>query len=243
MELDLVQIWTNMGSLVRAVVVFLTIQALACIAVTIDRLILLATSSRRSRRFAREAGSLLAKGDYERALSIAKKHEGSHLASFVATGLGTFMERVRDGHAREKAAQLANRALERKGENLSASLNRGMNVLASVGSTAPFVGLLGTVLGILHAFELIAQEGSGGLGTIGAAIGESLVVTGYGLMVAIPAVLVFNGLSGRIAKYESGLANAGSELVDQLEAGRPGHGPAEDAEDRAPEAAAVPSPA
>jgi biopolymer transport protein ExbB/TolQ len=92
-----------------------------------------------------------------------------------------------------------------------------MNVLASTGSTAPFVGLLGTVLGIINAFKLIAAEGSGGIGTIGAAIGEALVVTGYGLVVAIPSVLVFNYLSGRIASYEAGLINAGSELLDQLE--------------------------
>jgi len=98
-------------------------------------------------------------------------------------------------------------------------LNRGMNVLASTGSTGPFIGLLGTVLGILNAFHSMAQGGSGGIATIGASIGEALVVTGYGLMVAIPAVLIFNFLSARIAKYEAGLANAGSELVDQLEAG------------------------
>jgi biopolymer transport protein ExbB/TolQ len=94
-----------------------------------------------------------------------------------------------------------------------------MNVLASTGSTAPFVGLLGTVLGILNAFKLISQDGGGGIGTIGAAIGEALIVTGYGLAVAIPTVLPFNYLSARIAKNEAGLANAGSELIDQLEAG------------------------
>lgn len=219
MDLDLIEIWSNMGTMVRAVVVVLTIQALASIAVVIDRLIVLLASNRKSRQFAREAGALLAAGHYDRVLEITKSHEGSHLASFIDTGLRTFTERVRDGHTAEKAATLASRALERKGENLSASLNRGMNVLASTGSTAPFVGLLGTVLGILNAFKLIASEGSGGLGTIGAAIGESLIVTGYGLTVAIPTVLLFNWLSGRIAKYESGLANAGSELVDRLEAG------------------------
>jgi biopolymer transport protein ExbB/TolQ len=92
-----------------------------------------------------------------------------------------------------------------------------MNVLASTGSTAPFVGLLGTVLGIINAFKLIAANGSGGIGTIGAAIGEALVVTGYGLVVAIPSVLVFNWLSGRITNYESGLLNSGGELIDRLE--------------------------
>src|SRR5690606_27453673 len=207
------------GGMVRAVVIVLTLQALGCITVAIDRVILLVTSSRRSRHFAREAGALMASGRYREVVEVAKKHQGSHLASFIETGLSTVTKRVQEGHTVEKAAQLASRALERKGENVSAALHRGMNVLASTGSTAPFVGLLGTVLGILNAFKLIATEGSGGMGTIGAAIGEALIVTGYGLIVAIPSVLLFNWLSGRITKYESGLVNAGSELVDQLEAG------------------------
>jgi biopolymer transport protein ExbB/TolQ len=78
---------------------------------------------------------------------------------------------------------------------------------------------LGTVLGIINAFRLIAANGSGGIGTIGAAIGEALVVTGYGLIVAIPSVLIFNWLSSKIANYEAMLLNAGSELVDRLEIG------------------------
>ena len=90
-------------------------------------------------------------------------------------------------------------------------------MLASTGSTAPFVGLLGTVLGIINAFQMIAASGSGGIGTIGAAIGEALIVTGYGLCVAIPTVLLFNWISGRISRFEMGLTNAGSELADRLE--------------------------
>jgi|SRR5690606_3242305 len=219
MDIDLIELWTHMNGLVRAVVVVLTLQALACIYVVVDRVILVFTSAARSRRFAAEAGATLEAGDYEGAVSIAQKHEKSHLASFIRTGVETFLARRRDGQSREKAAELAKRALERKGENLSESLARSLNVLASTGSTAPFIGLLGTVLGILNAFRLIGEESSGGMGTIGPAISEALIVTGYGLLVAIPAVLAFNWLSGRIATYEAGLANAGSELVDQLEAG------------------------
>jgi biopolymer transport protein ExbB/TolQ len=182
-------------------------------------LILVTTSHARSRRFATEAGEKLATGDYAAVLEIAKRHERSHLAAYIRTGVETFLVRQREGKPRDKAAELAKRAMERRGENLSESLHRGLNVLASTGSTAPFIGLLGTVLGILNAFRLIGEEASGGMGTIGPAISEALIVTGYGLLVAIPAVLFFNWLSGRIGKYEAGLANAGSELGDQLEAG------------------------
>ena len=219
MDIDLIELWTHMNTLVKAVVVVLTVQALGSIYVFIDRLIVLGASSARSKRFAQEAGALIVHGDFEAALGVAKKHRKSHLASFIEAGVATFLARREEGHSREKSADFTKRALERKGENLSESLNRGLNMLASTGSTAPFVGLLGTVLGILNAFRLIGEEASGGMGTVGPAISESLIVTGYGLMVAIPSVLLFNWLSGRIGRYEAGLANAGSELVDQLEAG------------------------
>jgi len=206
-----------MGLPVRTVVVVLTLQALACVTVIIDRLVVLFQSAAKARSFAELVQPALEHRQYDKALSLANQVKGSHLALYLALGLRTFTTRMHAGDAVSRAAELARRALERKGDAISRDLNRGMNVLASTGSTAPFVGLLGTVLGIINAFKLIAAEGSGGIGTIGAAIGEALVVTGYGLVVAIPSVLIFNYLSGKIAAYEAGLINAGSELLDQLE--------------------------
>ena len=219
MHFNLVEMWAGMNTMVRLVVIVLTIQALACMAVTVDRIILLIGAYRRGRRFARKAGPVLASGDLQGALALAKEDQSSHLAGFIRTGVETYLSRVRRGLDRPKAAELAARALERKSENLSDSLQKGLNILASTGSTAPFIGLLGTVLGILNAFKLVGQSGSGGIGTIGVAIAEALVVTGYGLMVAIPSVLLFNWLSTRIARYEAGLAHARHELVDHLAGG------------------------
>jgi biopolymer transport protein ExbB/TolQ len=222
MEINLLELWSRMGFPVRGVVFLLTCQALACVAVVIDRVIVLVQSAKNARTFAANVNSAMERGQYEQALAIAKRTKGSHLADYMSVGIGTFLTRVNSGDTSERAAELTRRALERKGDAISRALNRGMNVLASTGSTAPFVGLLGTVLGIINAFKLIAANGSGGIGTIGAAIGEALVVTGYGLTVAIPSVLVFNWLSGRIADYESGMLNAGSELIDRLETGDAG---------------------
>ena len=217
MEINLAELWNEMGTPVRVVVIVLTLQAIGCIAVAIDRIALLVRSGWRSRDFAKKASALLDDGDYEGVLRLASKASGSHLASFMYTGIKTFLDRRYAGDPRDVAAERTRRALDRKGESLSQSLNRGMGVLASTGSTAPFVGLLGTVLGIINAFKLIAASGSGGIGTIGSAIGEALIVTGYGLVVAIPAVLIFNAISTRINKFETGLVNAASELVDTLE--------------------------
>ncbi len=225
MELDLMEMWHKMNPIVKTAVVVLTIQGLWCVTVTIDRLLMLFMSKRRSKKFAQEVSAPMEQGDAIGAMGVAEKAaKRSHLARFIYEGIKTFEDNLGLGMTRDRAAEFTKRNLERTGENLSMSLNKGLAVLATTGSTAPFVGLLGTVFGILGAFKVIGQEGGGGLSTIGPLIGEALYVTGYGLMVAIPAVMLFNWLSGKIQKYEAGLANAGSELVDQLEAGAIGGG-------------------
>jgi len=217
MEINLVEMWANMGMPVKAVVIVLTIQAVACITAVIDRLIMLRLSFSRSRKFAREAHQLMKAEDYEGVIKVAEKTKSSHLAEYLGAGLKAWVSRSKAGNDHEKKIALTRSALERKGEAIGQDLHRFMNVLASTGSTAPFVGLLGTVLGIINAFRMIAASGAGGIGTIGAAIGEALVVTGYGLVVAIPSVLLFNWLTGKIGKYESGLLEAGGEMVDELD--------------------------
>ena len=219
MKIDLFELWRSMGLPVRLVVIVLTMQAMGCVAVVIDRFVLLNLSVSRARGFAGQVGQAVGTGDYSRVLSLMSSVKSNHLVSYLELGLRTFLSRLQAGDNAERAAELSRRALERKGDAISRDMNRGMNVLASTGSTAPFVGLLGTVLGIINAFKLIGDSGSGGLGTIGVAIAEALVVTGYGLCVAIPTVLLFNWLSAKIANYEAGLINAGAELVDQLETG------------------------
>jgi biopolymer transport protein ExbB/TolQ len=219
MQISLIELWRNMGLPVRCVVILLTLQAVACIAVAIDRIVLLARSSKRARAIAASVQSSMEKGAYKSALDEVSVSQRNPFASYLEHGLRTFLTRQGAGDSATRAAELARRALERKGDAISRDLNRGMNVLASTGSTAPFVGLLGTVLGIINAFKMIALTGSGGLGAIGSSISEALCVTGYGLMVAIPSVLLFNFLSSRIAGYEAGLLNTGSELVDRLELG------------------------
>jgi biopolymer transport protein ExbB/biopolymer transport protein TolQ len=219
MEINFVELWGGMGLAVKLVVLVLTAQAIACIAVVCDRVWVLLQSRARAKEFAATVQPAMEAGQYDQVVRSADQVRSSHLATYMTFGLSTFLGRVNAGDDAQRAAELTRRALERKGDAISRELNRGMNVLASTGSTAPFVGLLGTVLGIIHAFKMIAVNGSGGIGTIGSAIGEALIVTGYGLCVAIPSVLVFNWLSARIADYEAGLINAGSELVDRLETG------------------------
>jgi biopolymer transport protein ExbB/TolQ len=216
MNLDLIRIWAGMGTLVRIVVIVLTLQGIASLTVAVDRLLLVFLARRRSRAFAIAAKPLLDARKHSELSALAKRM-GGHLAVLMARGLDTYDKHKLRGERHDKAVELSRRALERRHEELGTELNRGLSILASTGSTAPFVGLLGTVLGIINAFHAIAESGSGGLGTIGAAIGEALVVTGYGLIIAIPTVLLFNWLSGRVSQYEMGLQNAAGELIDHLE--------------------------
>ncbi len=218
MQLDLLHIIREAPLPVQIVVGVLTTQALLSLAVILDRSLLLLLSKRRAAAFAAETDPKLDAGDFAGALESASKAGRNHLSSCVYEGLRTFLDRRAEGKSIDKSVHLTERALERKSERISADLNRGMNVLASTGSTAPFVGLLGTVLGILFTFQKIAEEGGGGIATIGGEIGEALVVTGMGLVVAIPVVLIYNALSNRIALFEAALANAGGELVDRLSA-------------------------
>ena len=225
MDLDFMEMWHAMNPVVKTAVIVLTIQGLWGVTVTIDRLLMLFMSKRRSKQFAKEVSTPMEQGDAIAAMNIAQEaSKKSHLARFIYEGIKTFEDNLALGMGRDRAADFTKRNLERTGENLSLSLNKGLAVLATTGSTAPFVGLLGTVFGILGAIKVNGQEGGGGLSTIGPLIGEALYVTGYGLIGAIPSVMLFNWLSGMIAKYEAGLANAGSELVDQLEAGAIGGG-------------------
>ena len=217
MEISLAELWGHMGFPIKMVVVVLFIQAIGCVAVVIDRMILLTQSAKRAREFATVVQPAMEAGNYEQVLVSMADVKPNHLTSFLELGLRTFIVRFNAGDDAARSAEFTRRALERKGDAISRDLNRGMNILASTGSTAPFIGLLGTVLGILNAFTQIAKSGSGGIGAIGGAIGEALVVTGFGLIVAIPSVLLFNWLSAKIAHYEAGLLNAGSELVDRLE--------------------------
>ncbi len=219
MEINLIEIWGKMGLPVRLVAFLLTGQAIGCVAVVFDRMLLLRLSSIKARLFAQQIAPLLGAREYEQVLALATDPHANHFMDYIRTGLKAFVDQRANGGTIPDAVELARRALARKGDMISRDLNKGLNVIASTGSTAPFVGLLGTVLGIINAFRMISVTGSGGIGAIGSALGEALVVTGYGLVVAIPSVLIFNYLTSRIASYESGLFNAGGELIDSLEFG------------------------
>ena len=217
MSFDLIHIWTEMGSLAKAIAFVLVIMAIASIGVVVERMWAFRRSAKESRIFVKKIAPMLQHWD----MAGVQKSADAHKTSALARMFGAIIRRYLHGHETGEGGlapiDFAKNESERVREAIGADLRRGMNVLASVGSVAPFVGLLGTVVGIIGAFQGIATKGSGGLGAVSAGIAEALIETAFGLMVAIPAVLFFNYLSARVQRIEMALTRSAGELLDDME--------------------------
>lgn len=181
----------------------------------VERFIALRKSNRASEQFARSASELVQEGDFEAVLSLTERHGVSPLAQLYRFGLQSYLDNIDDKIL--GPVELATRQLSRRLEDLSAQLKRGTGILATTGSTAPFVGLFGTVIGIITVFTQMAESGGGGFDTVSAGIAEALIVTGLGLVIAIGAVWIFNFLTQKFDVIELQLQHASSELIDHLE--------------------------
>lgn len=219
MSFDVMQVFHEMGLFALLITGSLFAMGIASLAVFLERLWAIHRSRQTSDRFAQEARRLLDEDAHERFLKHAEDFLQGHLARVLGAGMRVYLASVRKGESRVSPVELARRELLRQHEAANADLRRGMNVLASVGSVAPFVGLLGTVVGIIEAFAGISEKGSGGLDAVSGGISEALVVTAIGLVVAIPAVLLFNFLSSRIDSVLLALEQSRGEFVDHLESG------------------------
>jgi biopolymer transport protein ExbB len=217
MQFDLAHIWASMGIVSKLIAFTLVLMAVASIAVVVERLIALARSNAETGRFMKVAGPLLDAWEMSEVVKAADRHRVSALARLVGGAVRRYVRAENEPDGNLSAVELARREVGRRREAISMDLRRGMSVLATVGSIAPFVGLLGTVVGIITAFQSIAATGSGGLGAVSAGIAEALIETALGLSVAIPAVLCFNWLTGKISVVEAALDRSAGELLDEME--------------------------
>lgn len=216
MSFDLAEVFSHMQPFAIAIVVVLGMMAMASISVLLERLWVYWRSRRASRQYGARAAALLKKGDHLGLIKLATEFKACHLAQLFGQGVKTYVDAVKEP-GELGAMELTRREMARKSESMSNDIRRGHNILASVGSVAPFVGLLGTVIGIIGAFQGIAKEGSGGLGAVSAGISEALIVTAIGLMVAIPSVLAFNLVSARADSLLVAIEQAKGEFLDYLE--------------------------
>ncbi len=207
-------LWNQMGWPAKLVVVVLFLMSAWSIGVMIDRLIAYGAARKQSRLFAPAVAGALREGKLDEAIKIADRYRKSHLAKVVVAGLQEFRAHQISAEIPGEDIEASKRALERAEAIVHAELKRGVSNLATIGSTAPFVGLFGTVVGIINAFKGISTEKSTGLGAVAGGISEALVTTAFGLFVAIPAVWVFNYFTTRIEGFDVEMGNSSSELID-----------------------------
>jgi biopolymer transport protein ExbB/TolQ len=211
---SLTDMWSKMTWIPRGIVIILFIMSIWSLAVMIDRAIYFAAARTQSREFAPKVAGALKNGNLDEAIKVADKTKKSHLAEVVTSGLQEFRSFGSGGAISEEQIESSKRALERSEAIVHSKLKRGLGGLATIGSTAPFIGLLGTVIGILNAFQSIASSKATGIGAVAGGISEALVTTAFGLIVAIPAVMAFNYFTNKVEAFDVEMDNSSSELVD-----------------------------
>jgi biopolymer transport protein ExbB/TolQ len=209
-----VQLWSNMGVFAKVIVLILFIMSIWSLAVMIDRFLYFSAARKQSREFAPKVAGALKEGRLDEAIKVADRSKKSHLAEVVTAGLTEFRSFGSGGAITAEQIESAQRALERSEAIVHAKLKKGLGGLATIGSTAPFIGLLGTVTGILNAFQQIATSKATGIGAVAGGISEALVTTAFGLLVAIPAVMTFNYFTNKVEAFDVEMDNSSSELVD-----------------------------
>jgi biopolymer transport protein ExbB/biopolymer transport protein TolQ len=199
--------WVGIG-----VVMVLLLMSIYSIAIMAERYLVYRAAARQSRAFAPRVAEKLRASRLEDALELSRTYRRSHLAVVLNSGLQE-LSAVR-GDKLDRQMRKAKRALKRASAIKSADLHRGLSGLATIGSTAPFVGLFGTVIGIIDAFVAMNADQASGFSTVAGGISEALVTTAFGLLVAIPAVWMYNYFSNRVRVFEIEMSNSGDELID-----------------------------
>jgi len=216
--IDLLKLWDAAGTFARGVIILLFLMSLWSLSVAIAKLIMIWRSQAATKKFAPEFSRAIQEENLEKAIALAEKNQGSHIAKVLGGALGEVKPLIQD-RATITSADInsAERAVERQMLITLADFKRGMGILATVGSTSPFVGLLGTTMGIVTAFTGMAAAGaSGGLASISAGIAEALITTAFGLLVAIPAVWFYNGFTTKIENLTVEMTYSSKELIDYL---------------------------
>ena len=212
MQFTLVELWGHMGLFAKGIVVVLFIMSIGSLVVAAERFIVLRRSNGESKAFAGRMSTVLADGDLDAAADTKLGSDVGHLGRVIKAGLGAY--KTAPPGDNDLTFESVARALDRQSAREVQTLRKGSGLLATVGSTAPFVGLLGTVMGIVNAFQSMAASGSGGLGTVSAGIAEALITTAFGLFVAVPAVWAYNYFAGKVEGFNVEMDNSSSELLD-----------------------------
>lgn len=216
MSFSLIEVWHQAGIVGKGVFVILALMSIYSLGLVVERLLRYSAANKQSMGYVPTLRQALEKGTLDQAVEAARRLPKSPVAQTVAAGVQAYVAGVKDlsrGRAGVDLVEALDRNLERVRERQVSVLKRGLSGLATIGSTAPFVGLFGTVVGIIKAFTSMSATGSGGLGAVSGDIAEALVATGLGLFVAIPAVALFNYLNNRVEELTVDINDVSGEVV------------------------------
>lgn len=218
MGVDIVELYSHAGPFARFIVFTLFVMSVYMLQVALQKLWFMRKSVKATKKFAPQFSRAIQEEQLDQAIALAEKNQGSHVAKVLGGALAEVKPLLRD-RATITAADInsAERAVERQMLIVLADFKRGLGVLATVGATAPFVGLLGTTMGIVTAFTAMAGGlAAGGLAGISAGIAEALIATAFGLLVAIPAVWFYNYFTTKVENLTVEMTYSSKELIDYL---------------------------
>ncbi len=217
MSFDPIHLWHQMTPIAKGVVVLLIIMSIYSLTVAFERFLYYRKARNQSVAYAKMVTQYLKQDKLQEAIDASKKFKNSHVARVLSAGLYEFSHDIKSGGSAIKGHDMieaAERAIEREALVTTADMKKGLSGLATIGTTAPFIGLFGTVIGIINAFRGMAMSGSGGIAAVSAGIAEALVTTALGLFVAIPAVWMFNIFMNNIERFQVEMSNSANELID-----------------------------
>ncbi|HJR63901.1 MAG TPA: MotA/TolQ/ExbB proton channel family protein [Gemmatimonadaceae bacterium] len=214
--MSLIELWGHMGWFARGIVIILAFMSVFSLSIMVQKWWRLRKAQAETRKFAPEFSQFLEEDNLNEAIKLAESYKKSHVARVLGGALGEVKPLLQDGSVTVSDINSAERAVERNMLIIISELKRGLAVLATVGATAPFVGLLGTTMGIVNAFTGMATSGTGGLSAISAGIAEALITTAFGLFVAIPAVWAYNYFTTKIDNLTVEMTYTSKEMIDYL---------------------------
>jgi biopolymer transport protein ExbB/biopolymer transport protein TolQ len=216
MQLSLIDLYNSMGGFAKGIVYVLLIMSVYSLTIMIQKWWFLRRAQVETRKFAPEFSQFLEEDNLTEAIKLAEGYKKSHVARVLGNALTEIKPLIQDGSVTVADINSAERAVEREMLMTIVLIKRGLAVLGTVGATAPFVGLLGTTMGIVNSFEGMATSGGGGLTSIASGVAEALITTAFGLIVAIPAVWAFNYFQTKIDNITAEMTYSSKEMIDYL---------------------------
>jgi len=216
MQFSLIEMWNQMAAVAKTVSFLLIGLSIVTLYMLIERMLTFNKAKNKSKEVAPKLSDLLKKGNVTDAMTLSTKkdYKGSHLARVTAGGIREYLEAKDSRLGTEELIASAERGSERAQILFDQELRKGLSILATIATSSPFIGLFGTIFGIINAFRGMALTGSGGIGAVASGISEALVTTAFGIGVAVLSLWVYNYLNSRIEIFGAEMTNTSSQLLD-----------------------------